>query len=107
MGLLANLFQRDRIGADEAWAAVDAGAFLLDVRTPAEFAAGSAPGATLIPVDQLPQRLDELPREKRIVAYCRSGARSGRAAELLREAGFEAVNAGGVAALLSVRDANE
>src|SRR5262249_4860962 len=43
---------------------------LLDVRTPGEFAEGHLPGAVLIPVDELRGRLEELPRDRRIVAYC-------------------------------------
>ena len=55
---------------------VTAGATLLDVRTPEEFAEGHLEGAVLIPVAELSTRLSEIPRDRPVVAYCRSGARS-------------------------------
>ena len=69
---------------------------LLDVRTPGEFNSetGHLKGAILIPVQELHERIIELDpyKEKMIVAYCRSGNRSGRAASILTAAGFNAVN---------------
>lgn len=67
----------------------DVGAYLLDVRTPQEFAEGHIPGATLIPVNELAHRLRELPQDKTqpILVYCRSGSRSSRAAQLLYQSG--------------------
>ncbi len=63
---------------------------VLDVRTPAEFAAGHVPGAKNISHDQLATRLDELSalRERQVVLYCRSGRRTMLAADTLRQAGF-------------------
>ncbi|MFB1481788.1 rhodanese-like domain-containing protein [Corallococcus sp. RDP092CA] len=79
------------VGA-EAHQRVAAGATLVDVRTPEEFAAGHLPGAVNIPVEELPRRLAELGSpEKPFVIYCRSGARSSRAEHLLRERGFQDV----------------
>jgi phage shock protein E len=75
------------------------GAVLLDVRTGAEFAEGSAPGARNIPLQQLEARLRELPKGKKIVTFCRSGARSGSAAEILRRAGYQVENGGTVGAV--------
>ena len=76
----------------EAHQRVAAGATLVDVRTPEEFAAGHLPGAVNIPVDELPRRFSELGSpEKPLVVYCRSGARSGRAERLLKERGFQDV----------------
>lgn len=66
--------------------------FILDVREPHEFAAGHVPGATLIPLGQLSRRLSEIPKDKTVVAVCRSGNRSGQATELLRQRGFNAHN---------------
>ena len=66
--------------------------FVLDVREPDEFASGHIPGATLIPLGQLSSRLNELPKDKTIVAVCRSGNRSGQATELLLQQGFDAHN---------------
>lgn len=66
---------------------VSDGGLLLDVRTDGEFAAGHLPGAVNIPVGQLASRRKELgPRGRAIVVYCRSGARSGAAARILRGA---------------------
>lgn len=76
----------------EAHRLVEAGAKLVDVRTPEEFAAGHLPGAVNIPVDELPRRFGELGSpEKPLVLYCRSGARSGRARSFLLERGFQQV----------------
>lgn len=75
---------------------------LLDVRHEVEWELGNISGALLIPLDELAQRLEELVhwRQKRVVVYCRSGVRSLRAAELLREKGFKSVHsmAGGILA---------
>lgn len=77
-------------------------AVVLDVREPAEYAAGHLPNARHIPLGQLGSRLKELEKfkERPIVITCASGSRSGSALGLLRKNGFkEAVNLkGGVAA---------
>ena len=65
---------------------------LLDVREDDEFKAGHIPGAEWISLGQLSSRLGELPKDKTIVAVCRSGNRSGQATELLRQNGFDAHN---------------
>lgn len=66
--------------------------FLLDVRNPYEVAIASIPGTDkLIPLDQLPERINELDSAREMVVYCRSGVRSGRAVELLKTAGFRKV----------------
>ncbi|WP_366144848.1 molybdopterin-synthase adenylyltransferase MoeB [uncultured Chloroflexus sp.] len=66
--------------------------FLLDVRNPYEVAIASIPGTDkLIPIDQLPERINELDSAREMVVYCRSGARSGRAVELLKSVGFRKV----------------
>jgi NADPH-dependent 2,4-dienoyl-CoA reductase/sulfur reductase-like enzyme/rhodanese-related sulfurtransferase len=69
--------------------------FLVDVRTPQEFAGGHMPGAVNIPVDELRPRLDELPREKEIAVYCQVGQRGYLATRILRQAAFAAANVGG------------
>jgi rhodanese-related sulfurtransferase len=77
------------------------GAFLLDVREPEEWAAGHAPDAHHLPLSQFNERHAEvLPTPSTpIVAVCRSGARSQRAAEALRAAGYDVANlAGGMQA---------
>ena len=63
----------------------------LDVRTPQEFAEGHVPGAINIPVQVLADRLSEVPKNKRLYVYCRSGKRSTVASELLAKAGFSQV----------------
>ena len=62
--------------------------FLLDVREPHEWEIVRLEGASLIPVNTLAGHLDELPRDRPIVVYCKSGARSARATQLLKDAGF-------------------
>lgn len=67
-----------------------AGAKVVDVRTPEEFAAGHVPGAINIPYDELPRRAAEIgPPSTTVVLYCRSGRRSGIAVEALKKAGFK------------------
>jgi rhodanese-related sulfurtransferase len=68
----------------------DAPPFLLDVRTPEEYVQdGHAPEAVLIPLQELAQRTDELPRDQPIACICRSGNRSLTACDLLAAEGFE------------------
>lgn len=70
--------------------------FLLDVRTPEEHARGSIPGAVNVPVDDLRGRLGELPRGRRIVAYCQVGMRGYLATRILMQSGFgDVANLGG------------
>ncbi len=76
---------------------IDAGATIIDVRTPEEFRDGAYPGAINIPVSDLSRRLAELPKNKPVVLYCASGARSASAARAMKQAGFvDVVNAGGL-----------
>ncbi|WP_100444784.1 ArsR/SmtB family transcription factor [Glycomyces xiaoerkulensis] len=61
-----------QVGRDELLAGLERGEFtVLDVRPAEEYAAGHLPGAIGIPVDELPDRLDEVPAEAKVVAYCR------------------------------------
>lgn len=76
---------------ETARALVASGALLLDVRTQEEFAAGHLEGAINIPVQQLEERIDELPEGRPLVVYCQSGRRSAKAVELLRANGREAI----------------
>lgn len=64
---------------------------LLDVRQPWEFALGHIQGARLLPLSDLPERLDELDREAEIVTICAVGQRSAHAAQFLLERGFRRV----------------
>jgi rhodanese-related sulfurtransferase len=65
---------------------------LLDVRTISEYKSGHLKEATLIPLDKLEENLDKLPRDKKILVYCRSGNRSIRASRILKSHGFAPVN---------------
>ena len=78
-----------------AAAAVPDGAWLLDVRELDEWEAGHVPEATHIPLGQLGARTAELPVDEAIYVICRSGGRSGRAAQALNGAGWQAVNVAG------------
>jgi adenylyltransferase/sulfurtransferase len=74
------------------WLARDDRPYLLDVRNPYEVEIATIPGTDkVIPVDVLPERLNELDSSLEMVVYCRSGARSGRAVELLKSAGFRKI----------------
>lgn len=64
---------------------------LLDVRQPGEFEEGHIEGAVLMPVDDLPNRLSEIQRDKDIFIYCQSGRRASQAASVLREQGYPSV----------------
>jgi len=66
--------------------------FILDVRTPGEFARGSVPNAMNIPVDDLRGRLDDLPKDRTIHLYCAVGLRSYIACRILEQNGFDARN---------------
>jgi rhodanese-related sulfurtransferase len=66
------------------------GAFILDVREPAEWAEGHIDGATLIPLGELPNRLAEVPKDRDIVVVCRSGNRSATGRDILLDAGYPA-----------------
>lgn len=65
--------------------------YLLDVRTPDEFNTSHIAGAHNISVDLIASRINELPTDKPIVVYCRSGNRSSQAAQILDDAGFTGV----------------
>jgi len=60
----------------------------LDVRTPKEYAQGHVPGAINIPVQVLQERLNEVPKNKRVYVYCESGVRAGRASKMLVKSGI-------------------
>ncbi len=71
------------------------GAVIVDVRSPGEYAMGSAPGSVNIPVSELPHRVGELDKSKPVVLCCASGMRAGTAAAMLKAQGFtEVVNVG-------------
>jgi rhodanese-related sulfurtransferase len=63
--------------------------FVLDVREPAEYVLGHVPGAVNIPQAELALRLDEIPRERVVAVICHAGYRSLRAAQFLKQVGFD------------------
>jgi phage shock protein E len=75
---------------------------VIDVRTPEEFSRGHYPNAINIPLDNVQQRISEfIEMPKPIVAYCRTGNRSGTAVSILKQNGInDAINAGGLDDLL-------
>ncbi len=74
---------------------VSAGAYLLDVRMPSEISAGTVDGSVNIPVDELRNRLGEIPKDKDILVYCQVGLRSYIANRLLKQKGFNVKNISG------------
>ena len=79
------------VGTQEAVVMVTVGGVrVVDVRTPQETAAGMIPGALRIPVDEIEQRMKELPRDgRRTLVYCAGGSRSAAACEFLSRQGYE------------------
>jgi rhodanese-related sulfurtransferase len=75
----------------EARKLIDEGAQLVDVRADHEWEAGRISGAAHVPLPELPQRLDEIDRNRPVVVYCRGGNRSSMATEALTDAGYDAV----------------
>jgi rhodanese-related sulfurtransferase len=83
------------IEIDELLRLRDAGIELVDVRQPDEFERARVPGARLIPLAEVGERLDEVPRDRTVYVICGSGPRSARAVEHLRSNGIDAVNVAG------------
>jgi len=70
---------------------------LIDVREEGEAAICAIDGSTLIPMNSLPRRLQEIPRDRPVVLYCHSGMRSMMAGQWLSQQGFDALSlAGGI-----------
>ena len=65
---------------------------VIDVREPWEYNEGHIPGVKLIPLGTLPNRMNEIPKDKTVILTCRSGNRSGQAFRFLREQGFDNVH---------------
>ncbi|MFZ5820855.1 MAG: rhodanese-like domain-containing protein, partial [Chloroflexota bacterium] len=83
------------VSVDEAYQMYQDGMFVLDVRTPEEWNEFHAPDTTLIPLDELSARVDELPKDRPILVVCRSGNRSQAGRDILQQAGFEATSMDG------------
>jgi len=81
---------------------------VIDVRRDYEFEAGHIPGARHVELNELTANAESLPKDRPVVFYCRSGNRSGMAAEAFGQAGFDAHNlAGGIVAWVDLENALE
>jgi phage shock protein E len=74
---------------------IDEGAFLVDVRTPGEFARGNVKGSVNIPLDRIQTQLAKFKNKKNIIVFCQSGGRSSMAKSILEKGGFTNVVNGG------------
>jgi rhodanese-related sulfurtransferase len=86
------------VTVDELAAHLGSGGVVLDVRNPDEWLEARVPGAPLIPLAELPDRVGEVPLPAdghQLLVICRSGARSARAVAFLRDGGIDAVNVAG------------
>jgi rhodanese-related sulfurtransferase len=82
--------QAGEVNVDEAYQLYQGGALILDVRNQSEREAYHAPNTTWIPLDQLPGRVNELPRDRQIVVVCSSVACSQQGRDILVAAGWSA-----------------
>ncbi|MFP9118654.1 rhodanese-like domain-containing protein [Flavobacterium sp. RNTU_13] len=90
-GLLKNLFGNNKPTE------IQPNAFIVDVRSPGEFASGSVKGAVNIPLDNLRSQLARFKSKEQVVVFCRSGMRSAQAKSILESSGIQnVVNAGGL-----------
>jgi rhodanese-related sulfurtransferase len=78
------------VSRTEARKLIDEGAQIVDVRADHEWEAGRIAGATHVPLPELPQRLEEIDKDRPVVVYCRGGNRSTMATDALAEAGYDA-----------------
>ena len=76
------------ISAAQAYQKFQQGAFFLDVRSQEEWDQVHIASSTLIPLDELPNKLSELPKDRDIVVVCLSGHRSEEGVNILQKAGF-------------------
>ena len=83
------------IDIDEFARRREQGAPVIDVREPDEYQQAHVPGATLIPLATVPDRLGDVPAEHDVLVICKSGGRSMRAAEFLAANGISATNVAG------------
>ena len=84
------------VSTDEAYQMYQqSGTFTVDVRTQEEWDEYHAPNTTLIPLDQLQNRLSEVPKDKEILVVCRSGNRSQQGRDILLSAGYNATSMAG------------
>ena len=80
------------VNVDEAYQMYQSGVFVVDVRTQEEWNEYHAPNTTLIPLDQLQARINEVPKDQEILVVCRSGNRSQQGRDILLAAGYNATS---------------
>lgn len=96
MGILANLLFGGSPDSDaDIPALIKAGALVVDVRTANEFSGGHIAGAVNIPVNVIGREIGDHAKDKPIIVYCHSGARSASAKRILGQAGYTNVVNGG------------
>jgi rhodanese-related sulfurtransferase len=83
------------IDVEELAARLASGAELIDVREPTEYEEAHVPGAQLLPLSELAERVDEVPLDRPVLLICKSGGRSMRAAEYLAPQGADVTNVAG------------
>ncbi len=83
------------IDTDHLEAALTQGATVIDVREPREYVEGHVPGALLVPMSQLPARVEELDRQAPVHVICATGNRSAAMTDFLQQRGFTAYNVAG------------
>ena len=93
ISLFKNLFSSGN--SEELKSVIVDNAYLVDVRTPQEYADGHVEGSINIPLNQIPSQLNKFKNHKNIVVFCRSGNRSGQAKTILEQNGFTNVVNGG------------
>ena len=86
---------QDEVGLDDFAAAHSQGAYVVDVREADEWAGGRVPGAVHMPMNDVPTRLAELPRESPFFVICAVGGRSRQVVDHLRAQGLAAINVAG------------
>ena len=97
---------KSKLPPDEVTKLLGSGALLVDVRSKLESRLGTAPGATNIPLFDLKRRSAELPLDRDLVLFCGTGARAGKAKEILDAQGFKAFNGGSYKDVLKIAGAS-
>lgn len=93
--IVAKLLLSRRVPAAVVAEKLKAGATVVDVRSEAEFRSGAYRGALNVPLQGLSQQLHRIPKDRPVIVYCASGARSAVAVRTLRKAGYADVSNGG------------
>jgi rhodanese-related sulfurtransferase len=83
------------ISVDELATLLDSGATVIDVRMPDEYETAHVPGAVLVPLPEIPERLGDVPDEATAYVICKVGGRSMKACEFLATQGYDVVNVAG------------